>query len=284
MKYLFILIFIALALSIMAEDVLTLQGNTTQGGILICETDSSIEKLFLDYKEIPIFENTAILGFDRDAKLRHILTLVMKNGEMETTEFRLTKREYDTQRIDDIPPEYLEDPTDQDVINRIERESTTLQELRKNIHNNQFIYLDDFAIPVENGKITGAFGSNRILNGIAISPHNGLDISAPLGTDIRTMATGIVALTGDYFYNGKFVLIDHGCGLSSIYIHMSTICVEKGDYIICGDKIGEVGSTGRSTGNHLHWGISWKGERIDPALIIKQNTIFFKFSSIVDSD
>jgi len=277
MKYFLILIFFVLALPIMAEDVLTLQGNVTQGGILVGKVSSTVEKIFLDYQEILLVDNTFIIGFDRDAKLRHILTLVMQNGQMETTEFLLTNREYETQRIDNIPPEYLEDPKDPDVINRIELESNTLQELRKNIHNNQFIYFDDFTIPLENGKVTGIFGSNRILNGIPVSPHNGLDISAPLGTDIRTMSTGVIALTGDYFYNGKFVLIDHGCGLSSIYIHMSSISVEKGDYVLKGDKIGEVGSTGRSTGNHLHWGISWKGERIDPALIIKQNNIFLKF-------
>ncbi|MBL7149133.1 MAG: M23 family metallopeptidase [Candidatus Cloacimonetes bacterium] len=284
MKYFLILLFIALASSIMAEDILTLQGNATQGGILIGKLSSTVEKIFLDYQEIPLMENIFIIGFDRDAKLRHILTLLMQNGQMETTEFHITKREYETQRIDNIPPEFLEDPKDKDVIDRIERESATLQEFRKYIHNNQFIYLDDFTIPIENGEITGVFGCNRILNGIPVSPHNGLDIAAPLGTEIRSMATGIVALTGNYFYNGKFVLIDHGCGLSSIYIHMSNIYVEKGDYIICGDKIGEVGCTGRSTGNHLHWGISWKGERIDPALIIKQNNIFFKLSSIVGTD
>jgi murein DD-endopeptidase MepM/ murein hydrolase activator NlpD len=284
MKYYFILIFIVLALPIIAEDILILQGNATQGGILVGKVSSKVEKIFLDYQEILLAENTFIIGFDRDAKLRHILTLVMQNGQMETTEFHLTKREYETQRIDNIPPEYLEELKDKDVINRIERESATLREVRESINNNQFVYLDDFLIPIENGEVTGVFGSNRILNGITVSPHNGLDIAAPRGTNINAMTTGIVALTGDYFYNGKFVLIDHGCGLSSIYIHMSALSVEKGDYVICGDKIGEVGSTGRSTGNHLHWGISWKGERIDPALITKQNNIFFKFSRIIRTD
>ena len=276
MKYLLIFFFMAFALSIMAEDILTLQGNATQGGILVGKVSSKVEKIFLDYQEIPLMENIFIIGFDRDAKLRHILTLVIKNGKMETTKFRITKREYETQRIDNIPPEYLEESKDKDVIDRIERESATLQEFRKNIHNNQFIYLDEFTIPIENGNVTGVFGSNRILNGIPVSPHNGLDIAAPLGTDIRTMATGVVALTGDYFYNGKFVLIDHGSGLSSIYIHMSTISVEKGDYIIKGDKIGEVGSTGRSTGNHLHWGVDWKNNRIDPELITNMIDVFLK--------
>ncbi len=276
MKILLLALLLTISIQLIAKDLITLRGNPIQGGILICEIAESVEKVFLDHKEIPIFDNTAILGFDRDAKLRHILTLVMKNGEMETTEFYLTKREYETQRIDNIPPEYLEDPTDPDVIKRIELEYSTLHEIRKNIYKNQFIYLDDFTIPVENGDVTGVFGSNRILNGITVSPHNGLDIAAPKGTDIFAMTNGVVALTGNYYYNGKFVLLDHGAGLTSIYIHMSSINVEAGDYILTGEKIGEVGSTGRSTGNHLHWGVGWKDKRIDPELLQNIDDIFLK--------
>ena len=193
---------------------------------------------------------------------------------METIKFFISKREYVTQRIDGIPAKYLEEPTEEELITRIESESDTLKKTRKKLYKNSNIYFENFSIPVENGKVTGIFGSNRILNGIPISPHNGYDIAASEGTEIKAMSTGLVALTGNYFYNGKFVLIDHGSGLSSIYIHMSRICVEKGDYIIKGDKIGEVGSTGRSTGNHLHWGVDWKSKRIDPGLILNNKKIF----------
>ena len=278
LKKLLLALLLTISIHLTAKELISLRGNPVQGGILICEIDESVEKVFLDHKEIPIFDNTAILGFDRDAKLRHTLTLVMRNGDMETTEFHLAKREYETQRIDNIPPEYLEDPTDPDVIKRIEHEYSMLQNVRKNIYKNQFIYLDDFTIPVENGNVTGVFGSNRILNGITVSPHNGLDIAAPKGTDILAMTTGIVALTGDYYYNGKFVLIDHGSGFSSIYIHMSKLSVEKGDYILTGEKIGEVGSTGRSTGNHLHWGVGWNGKRIDPKLLQNMDDVFLKIN------
>ena len=276
MKKLPLLLFLILTIQLSAKELISLRGNPVQGGILICKTDSSIEKLFLDHKQIIIFKNRALLGFDRDAELRHLLTYVMKSGEMKTIKFYLTKQEYETQRIDDIPPEYLEDPTDPDVINRIEREYSTLQEVRNNIRNNQFIYLDDFRIPVENGEITGVFGSNRILNGTTVSPHNGLDIAAPKGTDIFAMTTGIVALTGNYYYNGKFVLLDHGGGLSSIYIHMSSINVEVGDYILRSEKIGEVGSSGRSTGDHLHWSVDWDSKRIDPEFLQKMDDVFLK--------
>ena len=136
MKKLLLVFLLTMSIQLSAEELITLHGNPVQGGILICEIAESVEKVFLDHQEIPIFDNTAVLGFDRDAKLRHTLTLVMKNGDMETSEFHLTKREYKTQRIDDIPPEYLEDPTDPDVISRIESEYSTLQEIRNNIRNN----------------------------------------------------------------------------------------------------------------------------------------------------
>ncbi|MCK4696481.1 MAG: M23 family metallopeptidase, partial [Candidatus Cloacimonetes bacterium] len=236
----------------------------------------TVEKIFLDSEEIPISENEFIIGFDRDEKLRHILTLVLENGEMETIKFFISKREYVTQRIDGIPAKYLEEPTEVELINRIECESDTLKKTRKKLYKNSNIYFKNFTIPVENGKVTGLFGSNRILNGIPVSPHNGFDIAAPEGTEIKAMSTGVVALTGNYFYNGKFVLMDHGSGLSSIYIHMSRICVEKGDYIIKGDKIGEVGSTGRSTGNHLHWGVGWRDKKIDPELVLDNDKLFLK--------
>ncbi len=274
MKKILIVLLLIISLQLSTKELISLRGNPVQGGFLICKTDSSVEKIFLDHKEIIIFENRALLGFDRDAKLRHLITYVMKNGEMKTIKFYLTKQEYETQRIDDIPPEYLEDPTDPDVISRIEHEYSTLQEVRNNIRNNQFIYLEDFRIPVENEEITGVFGSNRILNGITVSPHNGLDIAALKGTDIFAMTTGIVALTGNYYYNGKFVLIDHGGGLSSIYIHMSKLSVKKGDYVLRGEKIGEVGSSGRSTGDHLHWGVDWKDRRIDPEFFQKMDDVF----------
>ena len=193
---------------------------------------------------------------------------------MYTSVFYIIKRNYSIQRIDRIEKKYIEEPRDSILIQRISDESEMLAERRAKIYSNENIYFDEFCMPITDGKITGVFGSQRILNGIPKQPHNGLDIAAPKGTNIMAMTTGIVALTGDYFYNGKFVLLDHGSGLSSIYIHMSNISVEKGDYILTGEKIGEVGSTGRSTGNHLHWGVGWNSKRIDPELLQNMDDVF----------
>lgn len=276
LKKLLLTLLLTLSIQLTAKELISLRGNPVQGGILICKIDNSVEKLFLDHKEIPISENTAIIGFDRDEKLKHKITIVLENGEMYTSVFYIVKRNYSIQRIDRIEKKYVEEPRDSVLIQRISDESERLTKMREKIHANENIYFEEFCIPINDGKITGVFGSQRFLNDIPKQPHNGLDIPAPKGTDIYAMTTGVVALTGNYFYNGKFILLDHGSGFSSIYVHMSKISVERGDYILIGEKIGEVGSTGRSTGNHLHWGVGWNGKRIDPELLQNMDDAFLK--------
>ena len=276
LKKLLLVFFLTISIQLSALELISLRGNPVQGGILICEADKSVENLFLDYKKIPISENRAILGFDRDEKLKHKITIVLENGEMYTSVFYITKRNYKIQKIDQIEEKYIEEPRDSVLIQRISDESNILIKRRDKIRSNDNIYFDKFCMPINDGEITGVFGSQRILNGIPKQPHNGLDIAVPEGTDIMAMTTGVVAQTGDYFYNGKFVLLNHGSGFSSIYIHMSKLSVEKGDYILTGEKIGEVGSTGRSTGNHLHWGVGWNSKRIDPELLQNMDDVFLK--------
>ena len=276
LKKILLTLLLTILTQLSAQELISLRGNPVQGGILICKIHDSVEKLFLDHKEILISQNKAVLGFDRDEKLKHKITITLKNGEMYTCVFYITKREYKIQRIDRIQKKYVEKPRDTILIKKISEESKTLSKRRNKILKNKHIYFEDFCIPVIGGKITGVFGSQRILNGVPKKPHNGFDIATPEGTDIFAMTTGVVALTGDYFYNCKFVLLDHGSGFSSIYIHMSSINVEIGDYILSGEKIGEVGSTGRSTGNHLHWGVGWNSKRIDPELLLNMDDVFLK--------
>jgi murein DD-endopeptidase MepM/ murein hydrolase activator NlpD len=134
------------------------------------------------------------------------------------------------------------------------------------------IILNRLNLMIRGGRITGIFGSQRILNGVKKSPHNGLDIAAPEGTSVYAMTDGIVRLTGkNYYYNGNFVFIDHGQGLSSLYLHMSRLNVKDGQIVKKGVKIGEVGTTGRSTGPHLHWSVQWYNKRIDPECLLKIN-------------
>jgi len=129
-------------------------------------------------------------------------------------------------------------------------------------HNNL-----SFTIPLE-GRQSSPFGLQRFFNGQARRPHSGLDIAAPKGTHILAPAAGRVILTGDFFFNGQSVFIDHGQGLITMYCHLSVINVKEGDEVKQGDKMGEVGRTGRATGPHLHWSVSLNNARIDPALFL----------------
>jgi murein DD-endopeptidase MepM/ murein hydrolase activator NlpD len=114
----------------------------------------------------------------------------------------------------------------------------------------------------------GRFGSRRIINGQPKSPHSGADYPAAAGEPVLAAADGVVALAADHFFAGQSVFVDHGDGLISMYFHLSRIDVEEGEHVRRGQAIGTVGSTGRATGPHLHFGVRWHGARIDPALLL----------------
>lgn len=123
------------------------------------------------------------------------------------------------------------------------------------------------------GKLSSSFGLRRIFNGEPRNPHSGLDISAPQGTPIVSPADGKVILTGDYFFNGKSIFIDHGQGLVTMYGHMDSITVQDNQLVKRGEQIGTVGMTGRATGPHLHWGVSINDARVDPSLFLSNANI-----------
>lgn len=114
------------------------------------------------------------------------------------------------------------------------------------------------------GKINSDFGLRRFFNGEAKSPHGGVDLKASAGSEIRACAGGRVILTGDHFFAGRSVYLDHGQGLVSMYFHLSRIDVAEGDLLNAGDPLGLIGSSGRVTGPHLHWGLSVHGQLVDP--------------------
>jgi murein DD-endopeptidase MepM/ murein hydrolase activator NlpD len=122
------------------------------------------------------------------------------------------------------------------------------------------------------GGLTASFGMRRIFNGVPKAPHGGLDIRAPQGQVVRAPAAGVVVLTGDFFFSGNAVFIAHGEGVVSLLCHLSKISAREGQHLSAGDPIGEVGSTGRATGPHLHWSLSLNNARVDPRLFLSPAT------------
>ena len=122
--------------------------------------------------------------------------------------------------------------------------------------------------PLEKMQAGGRFGAKRIINGEPRSPHTGADYAVPQGTPVLAVDDAVVALAGEFFFSGNAVFLDHGNGLISMYFHLHEVFVEQGDDVSRGRLIGTVGSTGRSTGPHLHFGVRWQGERVDPALLL----------------
>ncbi len=210
-----------------------------------------------------------ILGFGRDAKQKQSIEILEPNGFGFTQDIRLKSRSYKVTHIDGLPERKVT-PKPQDI-KRIKADNADIAQVRK-LDTEAQNFLAGFQWPTL-GRISGVFGSQRVLNGKPRNPHNGVDIAAPKGTTILATAAGRVVLVHqDMFLSGKVVMIDHGHGLSSVYIHMSKIAVKKGQRVSKGDQVGTVGMTGRATGPHLHWGISLFGTHLDPMLIVTGKT------------
>ena len=194
---------------------------------------------------------------------KHTLT-VRHEGAKTHTSFRVSPKKYETQRLT-IPNKRHVEPSSADQA-RIKQDSEIIQ--------NAFATWSDtladnlrFDVPAK-GPFSSRFGLRRILNNQPRQPHSGLDIAAPEGTLISAPAAGLVLNTGDYFFTGNTVFLDHGQGLISMYIHLSKIDVEPGMRVARGQRIGLVGKTGRTTGAHLHWAVSLNNARVDPMLFL----------------
>ena len=206
-----------------------------------------------------------VIGFNRDEKPNVVLEVSPANGDREQIIVHVEARKYDIQRIDGLPAEKVTPPAEE--LARIQRENALIGQAR--LHDEpRTDFLSDFDWPVV-GRVSGVYGSQRILNGKPKRPHYGLDIAAPDGTPVKAPAPGIVTLVHeDMFFTGGTVNLDHGHGVTSLFIHLSKIHVEQGERVEKGVVIGEVGSTGRATGPHLHWGMNWFRVRLDPALLV----------------
>lgn len=254
----------ALAVPAMGGEV-RLDGNFTQGGLVIGRTlPGAMVKLA--GKDVKVgADGSFVIGFGRDADPMMSLEIISPDGSAEMRSLVIAPRDYAIQRIDGLPSRQVT-PKPEDVA-RIKADNFQIGEVRATLSDVEY-FLSGFNWPVS-GPISGVYGSQRILNDKPRNPHNGVDIAAPKGTIIRAPADGRVALAhADMFYTGKTMMIDHGLGLATVYAHMDEISVNVGERVKKGDAIGAVGNTGRTTGAHLHWGMTWKFTHLDPALVV----------------
>ena len=204
-----------------------------------------------------------LLGLDmQDRPGRYELTIDVvypQRTERRSLTVLVMKEEYPEQRLT-LPSKMVD--LDKKTLARVKTESKAVHEAFAGFVPHP-LWKGQFVEPVR-GKISGRFGSRRVINGQPRKPHSGEDIAAPKGTPVVAMNDGIVRLTADQFFSGKGVIVDHGVGLFSMYFHLSSVDVEHGQVVKKGQVIGKVGSTGRATGPHLHWGVRLNGARVDP--------------------
>ena len=208
----------------------------------------------------------AVVGVPLSAKIGTQKITVKANGETSSALFEIADKQYPTQHIT-ITDKRKVNPNKLDM-DRIGPESAKIKRALRHWTPQADIPFN-FIWPIE-GRVSGLYGRRRVFNGQPRRPHSGMDIAAPTGTEIMSPADGIVRDTGDYFFNGNTVFIDHGQGLVTMFCHLDSINVEAGQTIKQGEIFGTVGATGRVTGPHLHLGVSLNDVRVEPRLFFPE--------------
>lgn len=243
-----------------------LSGKIEQGALILGKT-AITNNVYFDKQKLSLSkQGDFVFGFSRDDSKTHQLTIINVNDEKLIKKLTPTKRQYKIQRITGIAKNIMQ-PSPK-AIARIKKDNQQIAEARA---TNSLLTSFSFGFVAPNkGQITGVYGSQRVFNGVKKRPHFGLDFAAKTGDSVIAPADGIVTLfEPNMFYSGGTLLLDHGHGISSSFLHLSKSYVKKGDEVIRGQKIAEVGSSGRATGPHLDWRINWFNVRLDPALALK---------------
>ena len=259
-KYFLLIFFISFKVFAVEFD-----GKFIQGHFIIGKTEPD-SKVKIGKKQVKVSKDGYFaFGLARDRKYDVVIT-IEKNGVKEKITKRVQKRKYNIQKIDGLEEKKVTPP--EEVYERIKKENKLIAKARA-IDSDLDFFKDKFMIPVDDAIITGVYGSQRILNGKPKWPHYGLDFAQKEGAPVKAMLNGTVTLAeADLFYTGGTLIFDHGHGISTLYMHMLDIFVEKGQKVKQGDIIGTVGSTGRATGPHLDVRLNWFDVRLDPATVL----------------
>ena len=261
------LLILALVLTISGSagaGTLDLDGTLVQGALIRGTTEPGAS-VRLDGRAVRVAEDGRFLiGFGRDAPPTARLDVRFADGSRLERTLEIARRDYDVQHIDGVPDKMVTPP--EDVLARIRAEAERVAAARARDRPERW-FEDGFDWPAQ-GRISGVYGSQRVFNGQPRRPHFGVDVAAPEGTPVRAPADGLVTLAEpDLYFSGGTVILDHGHGLTSSYLHMSEVHVAVGQTIRRGAQLGAVGAAGRATGPHLDWRFNWFDRRLDPVLV-----------------
>lgn len=243
----------------------SLRGAFEQGGIVFGRT---APKASITLNGEPVLVSQAgnfVFGFSRDEAGPAQLVVSYPNGDIWQQEFAIGSRTFDIQRIDGLPQQTV--TPDPEVLAEIRKNNEEVWHARQ-FRSQRNDFANGFIWPAE-GRISGVYGSQRILNGKPRAPHYGLDVAAPTGSPVYAPAGGVVRLAHpSMVLSGGTLIVDHGLGFFSTFLHLHAINVNVGQEVKQGEKIAEIGATGRATGPHLDWRINWGSVRLDPQYLV----------------
>lgn len=239
--------------------------NTVPGGVYLWPVPDGVSDVRYDNRQVMVYRGQAIVGIDIKTPAGPAELTYQQGENVQTHAFEIFDKTYTEQRLTIENNDYVSPP--EETLQRIREELQRQRKLYRSFTSAKTLE-QGLKKPLE-GITTSLFGHRRILNGQARSPHSGLDIAADSGTPVVAAADGKITLADDLYFNGKTIFVDHGQGLITMYCHLSELNVAEGDTVLQGETIGLVGSTGRSTGPHLHWSVSLNGNRVDPLMMLE---------------
>ncbi|MBC3942825.1 M23 family metallopeptidase [Sphingomonas albertensis] len=240
-------------------------GTLSQGGLILGTAPAGTRSVALDGKSIALSPDGRFLaGFDRDAGPQASLTATLADGRSVTQNLTIAPRAWRIERLDTLPKFPAPDP----VFAKLRQPELAQIVAARARSTDAQGWRQTFAWPAT-GRISGLFGSQRVYKGEPGSYHSGTDIAKPTGAIVTAPADGVVILAADrpFTLEGNLLMLDHGMGLNSAFLHLSRIDVKPGDHVRQGQPIGAVGMTGRATGPHLHWSLKWGDAKLDPMLV-----------------
>lgn len=240
-------------------------GQTIQGGLIVASAPRGSMTVTLDGTPLPLApDGRVLIGFDRDAGPQATLTATLADGRRIVQPLAIAPRAWRIERLDTLPRFPVPDPV---MAERRPAELAQIAAARAQATDAQG-WRQPFRWPAT-GRISGLFGAQRIYRGEPGAYHSGTDIARPTGTPVAAPADGVVILAADkpFTLEGNLLMIDHGNGLNSAFLHLSRIDVKVGDHVHQGQILGAIGATGRATGPHLHWSLRWRDARLDPMLV-----------------